>query len=303
MRAEPPPRPSPLSYAERPATKVPNWHGLVVLDVLFNNLSTGLYLVAAVGELLAPAAFAGVAPWAYRAALAFLVADLVCLILDLGDPLRFHHMLRVWKPSSPMSLGTWALVGYSLAVGLLATAGLLPGAAAFDAGRRALVLVGMVPALAVALYKGVLFSTTAQPGWREARWLGAFLLNSAYHFGAALTLVLAGLLRQQDAVVGLRAAAVALGLLHLGALLLVVFDIAPFLRAVRSPARMVELGLVVVGAGILLPMLCFSLGSRGGDLLGLAAMLAGGIMARDELVHLPHRLQHAAGGAAARLRA
>ena len=41
------------------------------------------------------------------------------LVLDLGDPLRFHHMLRVFKPSSPMSLGTWSLTVYSLPLTLI----------------------------------------------------------------------------------------------------------------------------------------------------------------------------------------
>ena len=35
------------------------------------------------------------------------------LIVDLGDPKRFHHMLRVWKPSSPMNLGSWTLTAYT----------------------------------------------------------------------------------------------------------------------------------------------------------------------------------------------
>ena len=48
-----------------------------------------------------------------------LIVDLACLVLDLGDPLRFHHMLRVFKPSSPMSLGTWCLSAYSLPLTLL----------------------------------------------------------------------------------------------------------------------------------------------------------------------------------------
>ena len=34
--------------------------------------------------------------------------------------------------------------------------------------------IGLVPAFASAVYKGVLFSTTAQPIWKDARWLGAF---------------------------------------------------------------------------------------------------------------------------------
>src|SRR5262245_45683841 len=95
----------PSGYATWPVTKMPNWGGLVACDRLFNNLATGLFLVAAVGELTDPMAFAAVAKLAYPIALLFLFADLTLLVLDLGDPLRFHHMLRVFKPSSPMSLG------------------------------------------------------------------------------------------------------------------------------------------------------------------------------------------------------
>ena len=62
---------------------------------------------------------------AYPIALVLLFADLVCLVLDLGDPLRFHHMLRVFKPSSPMSLGTWCLTIYSLPLTVAAALSLL----------------------------------------------------------------------------------------------------------------------------------------------------------------------------------
>src|SRR5262245_20145020 len=113
-------------YANGPATKAPSWHVLVVLDVLLNNLTTGLFLTTALGELAAPTVFAQVATVAYPAALVLLVADLACLVLDLGDPLRFHHMLRVFKPSSPMSLGTWCLTVYSLPLTAAAAISLLP---------------------------------------------------------------------------------------------------------------------------------------------------------------------------------
>src|SRR5436853_36758 len=33
------------------------------------------------------------------------------LVHDLGRPGRFTHMLRVFKPSSPMSVGSWLLAG------------------------------------------------------------------------------------------------------------------------------------------------------------------------------------------------
>src|SRR3954451_14661877 len=91
----------PVGYASGPVTKAPDWHGLVAWDMLLNNLTTGLFLVAALGELAAPDGFTPLAKASSPLALALLLTDLACLVLALGDPLRFHHMLRVFKPPSP----------------------------------------------------------------------------------------------------------------------------------------------------------------------------------------------------------
>src|SRR4030095_6732015 len=85
-------------YATGPVTKAPAWHGLVAWDMLFNGMTTGLFLVAAISELAAPDVFTSVAKAASPVALVLSLVDLLCLVLDLGDPLRFHHMLRVLKP-------------------------------------------------------------------------------------------------------------------------------------------------------------------------------------------------------------
>ena len=106
-------------YTDQDVTKVPGWHGLVAWDLLFNNLTTGLFLFAAVGELASPVLLGPLAKAAYPVALVLLLTDLMLLVSDLGDPLRFHHMLRVFKPSSPMSLGTWSLTVYSLPLTLI----------------------------------------------------------------------------------------------------------------------------------------------------------------------------------------
>src|SRR5580692_10502050 len=120
-------------YENMPVTKVPGWHGIIAWDALLNGLATGLFLAAAISELAAPAVFMRVAKVAYPVALALLLVDLGLLVLDLGDPLRFHHMFRVFKPSSPMSLGTWCLTIFSLP--LTAAAGLRLMAAAGRAFR------------------------------------------------------------------------------------------------------------------------------------------------------------------------
>ena len=48
------------------------------------------------------------------------LASLYLLIADLGRPERFHYMLRVVKPSSPMSVGTWILTAYGPGSGVAA---------------------------------------------------------------------------------------------------------------------------------------------------------------------------------------
>src|SRR5437660_3209429 len=215
-------------YGAGPVTKAPAWHGLVAWDMLFNNLTTGLFLVAALGELAAPEAFTPVAKVAYPLALVFLLVDLVCLVLDLGDPLRFHHMLRVFKPTSPMSLGTWCLTMYSLPLTAVAALSLWPtGGPALEWARKGAVVLALLPALGSAVYKGVLLSTSAQPGWREARWLGGYLTSAALLLGCAEMLVLATLLGQGRAATLLRPALVLLLVINLVPLGLMVRNLHP----------------------------------------------------------------------------
>ncbi|MFD9466984.1 NrfD/PsrC family molybdoenzyme membrane anchor subunit [Streptomyces sp. NPDC060027] len=40
------------------------------------------------------------------------------LVHDLGRPGRFVNMLRVFKPTSPMSMGSWLLTPYGPAAGV-----------------------------------------------------------------------------------------------------------------------------------------------------------------------------------------
>ena len=76
--------PLPGGYAGRAITHAPAWGGLVAWDLLFNGISTGLFLVAAICEIAAPRVFASAAGVAYAVALGFLVVDLAALVFDLG---------------------------------------------------------------------------------------------------------------------------------------------------------------------------------------------------------------------------
>ena len=264
-------------YADHPFLKAPNWHGLVVADILLNNLCTGLFLVAALGELAAPARFAATAHVAYPVVLGLLILDLVCLVLDLGDPLRFHHMLRVFKLRSPMSVGVWSLVAFS-PVGLLGVMTILGLGPAWDDVRRVLAAVGLVPALLAAMYKGVLFSTTAQPGWRDARWLGGYLATSAVLLGCAELLLLALFLGQPAATGALRTATLALLMVNGIGLALVVKDV-PRLRSA---------GAVAGAVGIVAPLALLWLSGPAPFVAATTLIIAGALVVRRALVHLPH---------------
>jgi protein NrfD len=97
----------------------------------------------------------------------------VCLIYDLHTPKRFYNMLRLVKTTSPMSLGTWALVAFSGASSmtvapLLVARGKRAGSSAPD-WLQALARIAQVPAALagsfLATYTASLFSATSAPRW------------------------------------------------------------------------------------------------------------------------------------------
>ena len=289
-------RPIEPGYLAQDVTKVPGWHGLVAWDLLFNNLTTGLFLFAAVGALASPGLLGPVARAAYPVALVLLLTDLVMLVLDLGDPLRFHHMLRVFKPSSPMSLGTWSLTVYSLPLTLIVAIeasqafGLLPsGSIALEWIRRSAVIFGLLPAFGSLAYKGVLFSTSSQPGWKDARWLGGWMASSALLLGCAELLALSVLTGHERAAAALRTVAVVLLLLNLIPSGLLFLELRETLSRIYRD-RQIHLALASTVAGAtLIPLILLLVGDGAPWLLGAVSfILAGNLAIRSLFLKIPH---------------
>jgi Ni/Fe-hydrogenase subunit HybB-like protein len=282
--------PLPGGYAGRAITHAPAWGGLVAWDLLFNGISTGFFLVAAICELAAPRVFASAAGVAYTVALGFLVIDLAALVFDLGDPLRFHHMLRVVKPGSPMSVGTWCLTLYSLPLTMAAAIGVLPGEwTSLEVVRRVAIIVGLPFALGSAVYKGVLLSTSAQPGWKDARWLGGYLASSAITLGCAGMLSLSLLMGEERAAATMRLALGILVSLNLIALGLLVADVRAALVRSYRPRELSGLAAVCLGGGVLLPLCLLVVGTAPRVLLAAALCVTlAGLAIRFAIVRLPH---------------
>ena len=242
-------------YANIPVTKAPGWHGTIAWDALLNGMATGLFMAAAVSELAAPAVFTPVAKVAYPVALVLLLVDLALLVSDLGDPLRFHHMLRVFKPRSPMSVGTWCLTIFSLPLTAAAALSLLAEMGIdFEWARIFAVVVGLLPGFGSAAYKGVLLSTNAQPGWKDARWMGGYLTNSALLIGCAELLVLSTLMGQTQATVILRTAFIVLLALNLIPLGLLFANLQPTHARLYSRGQQWCVGALIFAAGTLIPL-------------------------------------------------
>lgn len=189
-------------------TAPPQWHWLVILYFFVGGISGGCYMLAVLADLFGEPGDRRLARAGYLIAFVTVVLSGIVLTLDLTRPLRFWHMLlqsKTWlpmfKPWSPMSLGSWALLlfgGVSLLSFLAALA---------DEGRlrpRALArlrppgLLGTVVAIVggclgffVAGYTGVLLSVTNRPIWSDTWLLGLTFLVSAASISAALLVLVA----------------------------------------------------------------------------------------------------------------
>ncbi|WP_370961965.1 NrfD/PsrC family molybdoenzyme membrane anchor subunit [Amycolatopsis sp. cg9] len=157
------------SYYGRPVLKPPVWEWKVPAYLFTGGLAAGTSLLAAGADLTGRPRLRRVGR---TGSVAALLASVYLLVADLGRPERFHHMLRVAKPTSPMSVGTWILSAFGPGVGVAAVAEVLPsgrwpGKLASAVARPA-GLASAVVAPAVASYTAVLLSQTAVPAWHEA---------------------------------------------------------------------------------------------------------------------------------------
>lgn len=170
------PKASFTSYYGRPIVKPSPWEVDIPAYLFLGGLAGGSSLLAAGSDLTGRL---GLRRTARITALAGIGLSFGALVHDLGRPSRFHHMLRVAKVTSPMSVGTWILTVYGPMAGLAAASelhGHLPPALRDGpvgrllplAGRGAGLVAGLV-APTVASYTAVLLTDTATPSWHDAK--------------------------------------------------------------------------------------------------------------------------------------
>jgi formate-dependent nitrite reductase membrane component NrfD len=156
-----------VGYYERPLLKEPVWIWAVPAYFVVGGAAGGAALIAAAAQAADGHKFERLIAGCRVVAVGGTVAGTGFLIYDLGRPERFLNMLRVFRPTSAMSMGSWLLAASAAsdftALLLSRSAGVwqrLGRAAGAAAGVFGLPLAG---------YTGVLLSDTAVPLWRAMR--------------------------------------------------------------------------------------------------------------------------------------
>jgi formate-dependent nitrite reductase membrane component NrfD len=189
-------------------TESPHWQWLIIFYFFIGGLAGGTYFVAALLDFFGRPEDRRLARLGYLVAFPAVVVCGLLLILDLGQPLRFWHMLiesntgqPMLKLYSPMSAGSWALLifGFFAFLSFVAALG-----EARDVWRRRLDLlrppgvvgtiiaaIGALLGLFVAGYTGVLLAVTNRPIWSDTALLGLNFVISAASTSAALLILLA----------------------------------------------------------------------------------------------------------------
>lgn len=177
------------SYYGKPILNPPTWQAPDIPGYLYcGGLAGAGSLLAAGASMTGRTQLAQVMKVGSAGAIGL---GLIGLVHDLGRPSRFYNMLRVFKPSSPMSIGSWLLAGYAPAAGIAALTQVTGRARALGAiGTAGAALIGP----GVAAYTGTLLSNTAVPAWHDGyRELPYLFVGSGASAAGGLGLLAVGL--------------------------------------------------------------------------------------------------------------
>ncbi|MGH7129037.1 MAG: NrfD/PsrC family molybdoenzyme membrane anchor subunit, partial [Planctomycetaceae bacterium] len=155
---------------------------LIAAYFFVGGLAGGAQIIAAVADLAGDEEDRSVVRHGRSLALAGSFISPVLLIADLQVPRRWHHMLRMLRTTSPMSIGAWTLAAFGTLSGLAAAVQFLEDATGSRRLRPLARLFGL-PAAATAgvltTYTGTLLASTSTPLWSAGGRLLAMLFGTS----------------------------------------------------------------------------------------------------------------------------
>jgi protein NrfD len=263
--------------------KNPEWGLMIVTYFFLGGIAGGAYFTAAIADVFGDERDVRVARIGYWLSLPLVLVCGALLTADLGMPLRFLNMLRMFRFWNPMSIGAWAVGIFGLFT-FVSSVLSLSTAPQHVRLRRAAGRVGAFFGFFLASYTGVLLSNTAQPFWTDARFMGALFLASGASTGmAAISLIMAITgARAEDGWTKVKRA-------DRYSIVFELIVLALFLAWLGSAAKPITTGHlgwlfwgVLVGLGLLVPLGLDVLGHRvrGLALVSAVLVLTGGFVLR-----------------------
>jgi formate-dependent nitrite reductase membrane component NrfD len=155
------------TYYDRPVIKEPVWNWSVPTYFYAGGAAGAASVLGAVAQLIDREGLSGLVKRCRWVAAGGTALGTAALIYDLGRPERFLNMLRVFRPTSPLNVGSWVLAAMTPLSGSSAVLAGTGGAvrsigdfAALGSGTLGVPLAG---------YTSVVLTNTAVPSWLQIR--------------------------------------------------------------------------------------------------------------------------------------
>lgn len=159
------------TYYGHPAVKPSKYGALVWAYTYLAGLAGSAQILATLADLLGRPRWRSVTRNGRWLAMAGPTVGSALLIADLHTPNRWVNMLRIFRKTSPMSIGSYILSGFGLASGIAAAAQLFGNVRGLRWLRPAAKTAQVPAALAgagMSTYTGALLSATSTPVWAAA---------------------------------------------------------------------------------------------------------------------------------------
>lgn len=182
----------------------PHWYWWIIAYFFLGGIAAGAFLIASTVDLFADAENRPVVRVGYLLAAPLAAICGLFLAVDLGQPLRFWHMLvnvttmqPAFKYWSPMSYGSWILTGFGLCAGMafLLVAAEWRGLGWARRLSKIPAALGLIFAILLVSYTGVLLNATNQRVWGDNVILGALFAASGTSTGIATIALILSLWR------------------------------------------------------------------------------------------------------------
>jgi protein NrfD len=288
----------------------PHWRDLIVWYFFLGGIAAGSYAVASLAVLFGDESDRRATRVAEYIAFPLVNVCGLLLVVDLGRPERFWHMLiqsQTYRPMfkwwSPMSAGSWGLSVFG-AFSVISFLGVLVEDGWLKLGRwssriialrrsqtyRPFAIGGALSAFFLGSYTGALLSATNQPIWANTTWAAPLFLASAVSTGlAVMVLLIRWRLPGVDpqSVERLECADEWAMLLELALLTAYALSLGGLARLAFGHWPGVLIPGFVIPFGLVLPLALRRLGGRWGVVASATLVLLGGYALRAAVIGMP----------------